>query len=117
VPVCPPGFNGTPDIPMFQPESSEHAHNKAKVLITRTHMTIFCATFIDLRWASINILDDWRIALVTIFSTAKQCSFEPGLKMPGLIGALIVRETSLLIDDVEVAMAEPSGAAAISVLN
>ena len=37
--------------------------------------------------------------------------------MPGLIGALIVRETSLLIDDVEVAMAEPSGAAAISVLN
>jgi AcrR family transcriptional regulator len=33
-----------------------------------------------------------------------------------LIGALIVRETSLLIGDAEVAAAEPSGAAAISAL-
>jgi AcrR family transcriptional regulator len=33
-----------------------------------------------------------------------------------LIGALIARETSLLIDDAEAAMAEPSGAAALSAL-
>jgi hypothetical protein len=52
VPVCPPDFNGTPDIPMFQPESSEHAHNKAIVLIARMHMTILYATFIDLRVTS-----------------------------------------------------------------
>jgi len=33
-----------------------------------------------------------------------------------LIGALIVRETSLLIDDAEAALTEPSGAAALSML-
>ena len=74
MPVCAPDFNGTPDMPMFQPESSEHAHNNAVMLITRPHMTILCATFIDLRWASINILDGSEHRICYNFFFAKRCS-------------------------------------------
>ena len=43
---------------MFQPESSEHADNKAKVFIARKHLTILYATFIDLPAKHLDGMED-----------------------------------------------------------